>query len=78
VHEIASVGNKHAISVCGCGALALFASIYAAVLNMHINLPGIKDAAFQAKYKARAEGYEKEARELLDKTLKIVRAAIAG
>jgi glutamate formiminotransferase/formiminotetrahydrofolate cyclodeaminase len=78
VHEIATVGNKHAISDCGCGALALFASINAAVLNMHINLPGIKDEAFRKKYQARAESYEKEARELLDKTIKVVKAAIAS
>jgi glutamate formiminotransferase / formiminotetrahydrofolate cyclodeaminase len=78
VQKIATVGNKHAISDCGCGALALFASINAAVLNMHINLPGIKDEAFRQKYQARAEAYEKEARELLDATLKVVRAAIAG
>jgi formiminotetrahydrofolate cyclodeaminase len=78
VHKIATVGNKHAISDCGCGALALFASINAAVLNMHINLPGIKDDEFRKKYHARAEAYEKEARDLLDRTLKVVRAAIGG
>ncbi|MCB9894297.1 MAG: glutamate formimidoyltransferase [Planctomycetes bacterium] len=78
VYEIAKVGNKHAISDCGCGALALYASINAAVLNMYINLPGIKDAEFQSKYQARAEAYEKEAKELLDGTLKVVRAAIGG
>lgn len=78
VHAIAQVGNKHAISDCGCGALALFASINAAVLNMHINLPGIKDEDFRGKYQARAESYEKEAKELLEGTLKVVRAAIGG
>ncbi|MCA8914517.1 MAG: cyclodeaminase/cyclohydrolase family protein [Planctomycetes bacterium] len=78
VYEIARIGNKHAISDCGCGALALFASINAAVLNMYINLPGIKDTEFKAKYQARAEGYEKEAKELLDGTLKVVRAAIGS
>jgi glutamate formiminotransferase / formiminotetrahydrofolate cyclodeaminase len=78
VHKIATVGNKHAISDCGCGALSLYASINAAVLNMHINLPGIKDEEFRKKYQARASAYEKESRELLDATLKVVRAAIAG
>jgi len=78
VYEIAKVGNKHAISDCGCGALALNASINAAVLNMYINLPGIKDEEFKAKYQARAEAYEKESRELLEGTIKVVREAIAG
>lgn len=76
LHEIAKVGNKNAISDCGCGALALYASINAAVLNMHINLPGIKDEEFKKKYSDRAEAYEKEAKELLDGTLKVVREAI--
>lgn len=78
VYEIAKVGNTHAISDCGCGALALHASINAAVLNMYINLPGIKDEDFRGKYQARAESYEKEAKELLEGTLKVVRAAIGG
>lgn len=78
VNAIAKVGNKHAISDCGCGALSLFACINAAVLNIYINLPGIKDDEFRKKYQARAESYEKEARELLEGTLKVVRAAIGS
>jgi methenyltetrahydrofolate cyclohydrolase len=76
VFEIAKVGNKHAISDCGVGALSLYASIKAAVQNMWINLPGIKDEDFRAKYTARANEYEKEAQRLLDGTLKVVREAI--
>ena len=78
VNAIAKIGNKHAISDCGCGALALHASVMAAVLNMHINLPGIKDEDFRAKYQARADAYEAEAKQLLDGTLEVVRAAIGG
>ncbi|MBX3458951.1 MAG: glutamate formimidoyltransferase [Planctomycetes bacterium] len=76
--EIAKVGNKHAISDCGVGALSLYACIKAAVQNMWINLPGIKDEDFKGKYTARANEYEKEAQRLLDETLKVVRAAIGG
>ncbi|MCC6465450.1 MAG: glutamate formimidoyltransferase [Planctomycetes bacterium] len=78
LYQVALVGNKHAISDCGVGALSLYASICAAVQNMRINLPGIEDTAFRAEYGARAEAFEKEARELLDKSLKVVRDAIAG
>jgi glutamate formiminotransferase/formiminotetrahydrofolate cyclodeaminase len=76
LHEIAKVGNKHAISDCGVGALSLYACINAAVQNMRINLPGIKDTDFKRTYSARADEYETEAQRLLDATLKVVRAAI--
>jgi glutamate formiminotransferase/formiminotetrahydrofolate cyclodeaminase len=76
LHEIAKVGNKHAISDCGVGALSLYSCITAAVLNMQNNLPGIDDESFRAEYGKRAAGYEAEARRLLEETLKVVRAAI--
>lgn len=78
VAEIARVGNKHAISDCGVGALSLYASVNAAVQNMRINLPGIEDATFKAEYTRKAEQYEREAQRLLDETLKVVKAAIGG
>jgi formiminotetrahydrofolate cyclodeaminase len=78
LHEIAKVGNKHAISDCGVGALSLFSCINAAVLNMQINLPGIDDESFRAEYGKRAAGYEAQARRLLEETLKVVRAAIGS
>ncbi len=76
VAAIAKVGNKHAISDCGVGALSLYACIKAAVQNMWINLPGIKDEAFNAKFTARANDYVREAQRLLDETLAVVKAAI--
>jgi len=78
LHEIAKVGNKHAISDCGVGALSLYAAINAAVLNMRINLPGIEDPAFKSEYTAKADSYEADARRLLDETLKVVKAAIGS
>lgn len=78
VAAIAKVGNKHAISDCGVGALSLYAGINAAVQNMRINLPGIEDPAFKAEYAAKAEGYEREAQRLLDETLQVVKAAIGS
>ncbi len=78
VHAIAQVGNKHAISDCGVGALSLFAAVNAAVLNMRINLPGIEDPDFKGKYGKLAEEYASEAKRLLDESLKVVIAAIGG
>jgi glutamate formiminotransferase / formiminotetrahydrofolate cyclodeaminase len=76
VAEIAKVGNKNAISDCGVGALSLYGCIKAAVQNMRINLPGIKDEDFKSKYTAKADEYDAEAQKLLDETLEIVRKAI--
>jgi glutamate formiminotransferase / formiminotetrahydrofolate cyclodeaminase len=76
LYEIARVGNKHAISDCGVGALSLYACINAAVLNMQINLPGIKDVDFRSKYGEHAAKYASEAQKLLDATLKAVREAM--
>ncbi len=78
VAAIAKVGNKHAISDCGVGALSLFAAINAAVLNMKINLPGIEDADFKARFGKLADTYENEAKTLLDETLAVVRKAIGN
>ncbi|MBE7491985.1 MAG: glutamate formimidoyltransferase [Planctomycetes bacterium] len=78
LHQIAKVGNRHAISDCGVGALSLYAGINAAVQNMRINLPGIEDAAFKAEYTAKADSYEREAQRLLDETLAVVKAAIGS
>ncbi len=78
VAAIAKVGNKHAISDCGVGALSLFAAINAAVLNMKINLPGIEDADFKARFGKLADAYESEAKSLLEETLAVVRNAIGA
>ncbi|MBV6517426.1 MAG: hypothetical protein HPKKFMNG_03155 [Planctomycetes bacterium] len=78
VAAIARIGNKHAISDCGVGALSLFAGINAAVLNMRINLPGIDDGDFKARFGKLADTYESEAKALLESTLAVVRAAIGN
>ncbi|MCC6575665.1 MAG: glutamate formimidoyltransferase [Planctomycetes bacterium] len=78
VHSIAQVGNKHAISDCGVGALSLYAAVNAAVMNMRINLPGIEDPEFKARYGKLADEYSNEAKKLLDDSLKVVIAAIGN
>jgi len=42
----AAVGNKNVISDAGVGALAAQAALRSAALNVYINVPSIKDAAF--------------------------------
>ena len=72
------MGNKHAISDCGVGALSLFACVNAAVLNMRINLPGIEDADFKARFGKLADAYDAQAKALLEETLAVVRKAIGS
>ncbi|MBP9893185.1 MAG: hypothetical protein KBG84_14880, partial [Planctomycetes bacterium] len=50
----------------------------AAVLNMKINLPGIEDADFKARFGKLADAYESEAKSLLEETLAVVRNAIGA
>lgn len=76
VAAMAKIGNKNAISDCGVGALSLYACVRAAVMNMRINLPGIKDEDFRTQYVARADEFDKEAQSLLDSTMKVVTDAI--
>ena len=50
--SIADIGNPNAISDVGAGAACAQAGLKAASLNVLINLPSIKDAAFVATHRA--------------------------
>lgn len=50
---VAEKGNKNAASDAGVGALMAEAGLRGAALNVRINLAGIKDLAFVAKYRVR-------------------------
>jgi glutamate formiminotransferase/formiminotetrahydrofolate cyclodeaminase len=59
--RIAKVGNTNAISDAGVAALSLTSAVFAATLNMRINLATIKDEAFKVKHMKLAEDLESEA-----------------
>ena len=49
---MAEIGNPNAVSDAGAGAACAQAGLKAASLNVLINLPSIKDAAFVAAHRA--------------------------
>lgn len=53
--RLAEIGNKNAISDVGVGALLLTNAVNGALLNVAINLPGLKDEAFVNEVKAKRE-----------------------
>lgn len=53
--RLAAIGNKNAISDIGVGALLLTGALNGALLNVEINLPGLKDDAYVAKVRERCD-----------------------
>jgi glutamate formiminotransferase/formiminotetrahydrofolate cyclodeaminase len=54
-------GNPNSISDAGVGALCARAAVHGAGLNVHINASGLRDKAFAAQAKARADAWMAEA-----------------
>lgn len=77
-HQIAAVGNTNAISDAGVSAMALSSAVFAATLNMRINLPGITDADFRAKHQKLVEELESEAAKLATDVRQMVLAKISS
>lgn len=73
---VAKIGNTNAISDAGAGSLALVAAVFAATLNMRINLAGLKDQAFVQEHAAIIESMESKASSLGTEIRKIVLAKI--
>ncbi len=71
--NVAAIGNINALSDAGVAALALRAAVYAAGLNMRINLGSIKDQAFHKEYSELVAKLEGQA----DQTFAEVQAIIA-
>ncbi|NOX36542.1 MAG: glutamate formimidoyltransferase [Calditrichaeota bacterium] len=70
--EAAEKGNVNSISDAGVGAQMAYSGVLGGVFNVWINLPPIKDEAFVQDMKNRCDALEREARRLLDETLKFV------
>ena len=72
VNIAAKLGNKNVISDVGVAVLMLQASIESAILNVKINLSGIKDETYKEKIEKRCEELVKQGRLKRDKILFIV------
>ena len=76
--EIASIGNAMAVSDAGVSCYLAEAALRAALLNVDINLPQIKDEAFVASAKKSKEGLIDQATELKERALRVISARMAG
>jgi formiminotetrahydrofolate cyclodeaminase len=71
--ELVEKGNPNAASDAGTAALLLEAASVAALLNVMINLPGIKDPAFSAQMQRETAQWNEEGQRLRAKVLAAVR-----
>lgn len=74
--SLAPIGNKNAISDVGVGAYLAEASLKAAMLNVDINLPSIKDETFRLHLISEKERLFREAEELKTSALEKVMARL--
>ncbi|HEY8892365.1 MAG TPA: cyclodeaminase/cyclohydrolase family protein [Clostridium sp.] len=72
VETAAKLGNKNIISDAGVSALMLQASIESAILNVKINLSGIKDETYIEKINLRCTQLVKQGRARRDEILSVV------
>jgi formiminotetrahydrofolate cyclodeaminase len=78
VDEVAPIGNTMAISDAGVAAYLAEAALRAALLNVDINLPNLKDEAFAQKARDDKEGLIEQARQLKDRALATISGRMAG
>ena len=71
--ELVEKGNPGAVSDVGTAALLLEASAEAALLNVGINLPGVKDPAFVGQMQRETAELQSQAQRLRSKVLESVR-----
>ncbi len=73
---LAPIGNKAAISDVGVAAYLAESSLKSAMFSVDINLPQIKNAAYQAKVKAEREQLLKQASQICRDTVAVVQSKI--
>lgn len=71
--QLSDIGNKGAISDVGVAAYSLEAALNSALLNVDINLPGIKNEEYKKIAFKKREDLAIEARKLKEETLKKVK-----
>ena len=76
--EIAPIGNAMAVSDAGVACHLADAALRAALLNVDINLPQLKDESYVMFARISKEGLLNQATELKEHALKVISARIAG
>lgn len=72
----AQYGNNSVISDAGVGAILLYSTIESSILNVNINLSGIKDEKYKESILSRCNEISKEALDYKSKILEIVYSKI--
>ncbi len=75
---VAEKGNKNSITDAGVGAMHLTTALKGANLNVQVNLPSLKDAAFVAEKRARAQELLAQGRELALQVEKAVEKGLSS
>ena len=74
--DAAKIGNPNAISDIGAGVLSAYAGLQQSLLNVDINLPGIKDTEYKEKVLQEVEKLKKDAETLVNEVLELVKQKI--
>jgi formiminotetrahydrofolate cyclodeaminase len=72
----AKVGNTNVISDAGVGALAAQAALRSAALNVYINVPSLKDAAYATACRDEIDGLLASAVPLAEQTYELVKSKL--
>ena len=75
---MATEGNPNSASDAGVGALCARAAVHGALLNVQINAKGLKDQSFARGITEKAEKMGRDADQLEQEVLEIVRKKVAG
>ncbi|MCK5832789.1 glutamate formimidoyltransferase [bacterium] len=75
--KIAIIGNKASVSDAGVGAQVAYAGVVGGVLNVLINLHGIKDENYKTEMQERCVEIETKAKGLLGETMRTVKNIIS-
>ena len=76
--EAARTGNRNSASDAGVGALMAKAGLEAAILNVHINLPSVREGAFKTATVAEIAELQSKSTRPLASTLAAVEASLKG
>ncbi len=71
--RIAEIGNRNVISDAGVAALAAYAALRSAALNVEVNLRSIRDEPFVREFSQRLERTTADHQPLLEETCQLVR-----
>ncbi len=76
--KVAEIGNKASVSDAGVGAQMAYSGLVGGVMNVRINLHGVKDEGYKAEMSADCAELENRAADALKRAMSTVKAIIDG